>query len=836
LFLLLAATQNWFMKSLGLGEDIPPDAQAHFEWSGAPQSWWMLLLIGIACLLGYGVFFVYRRENSTCPRVVKLLLTVSRCLVLLLLLLVFLVPTLTYSTFRTRYPYVVLVRDASQSMNTLDEYSDPTDAAKVASATGMSVDKIRSTPPSRVSVVNELLKKNDGEFIRQLQQHGKLRVIDFADKARQIEVRPALPAEEKKKAPSADIAPETPLAPLVAGGRASKLHSALEESLSSKPLAAIVLITDGQHTGSSDPEELAFQAKKMGVPFFILGVGDPKPAHNVSVAKVFARRQVWQNEPFEIEAVIKAEGYQQQNLRVELIEQEIGSSGEPGAETVVKTQQVTIPDEGGLVRTSFQQTVRESGTYVYSVRVETIAGERKTNDNRLTSSQVKVLDREQIRVLLVSGAPSWEYQMLQRLLTRDKTISLSCWLQTLDLDRPQEGDVPISELPQSREKLFQYDVVLLLDPNPQEFDEAWIELLKKFASEHSGGVFYMAGPKFSGSFLTGGRTAAMKDILPIRFGDVGAMQVATLLSTNRTAWPLKVVASQADHQVMSFYSDRQESLARWESLPGIFWSFPASKPKPTAQVLVEHSDPTLSQLEGPRPLIVTGRYGAGNTMYLGFNGTWRWRRVGRKAEFFDRFWINTVRFLVESRSLEGNRHAVVQTDKDLYEIGDRATVTAQLTDASYQPLTLEEVEAVLETPEIGPTPITLILRDQRPGEYEAVFTTRRIGDHTIRVKLPSPKGDEPPTAETTFSVELPRVETSQAWLNKPLLINLAKKSGGKYFEVDQFQQIAAAIPDATEAIEVQGKPHMLWSTWPVLLLLVLLLSFEWGMRKVYKLL
>lgn len=844
MFSIFATSDNWLLKVLGLGDDIPPNASVQFDFVTVSQSWWALglvLTVGFL-LIAVGVFFLYRYENDTCPTIVKWLLASTRALTLLILLLVILGPALIFTTFRTRYPYVVVLRDASQSMNTVDQYPQGSDATKVATATGWPIEQIHQAPPSRVKIVNALLQKDDGNFLHQLQQRNKVRIVDFSDHVEHIETRPAMgdsaPAKtvddaENGLRPVSRLAP-TPL--LKADGRASNMYQGLEESLTANPLAAVVMYTDGQRTGSNDLRELARKAKTKGVPFFIVGVGDPQPARNLVVAKIYARQQVWQNEPFEIEAVLKSEGYSQQEVRVELLEQKIGSDGKPGPPRMVKFTSATIPDGGGQVKASFEHTARESGNFTYTIRVETIDGERKDADNQLGSSMVKVLDRAKIRVLLISGAPSWEYRNLQRLLTRDKTTSLSCWLQTLDLDRPQEGDEPINELPETREELFQYDVVMMLDPNPQEFEVAWIELLKEFASEHSGGVFYMAGPKYSGSFLTGNRTGKMKDLLPIRFGDVGTSEVAALLSTNRTAWPLRIVSSNSDHQVMSFYSDRQESLARWESLPGIFWSFPALEPKPTAQVLVEHSDLTLRRVEGSRPLMVAGRYGSGNTMYLGFNGTWRWRRVGRKAEFYDRFWINVVRFLMESRSLEGNRHGVVQTDLDRYEIGSRVTVTARLTDVAYQPLIIDEVEAVLETGDAEPQEFLLKLNDNRPGEYEAVITTRHVGDHTVRVKIPSSDGNEPASIDAVFAVELPGIETNHVWLNKPLLMDLAKESGGRYFDIDQFHEIVSAIPDDTESIEVPGKPRMLWSTWPVLIGLVLLLGFEWAMRKTFKLL
>ena len=86
-------------------------------------------------------------------------------------------------------------------------------------------------------------------------------------------------------------------------------------------------------------------------------------------------------------------------------------------------------------------------------------------------------------------------------LSRDKTIVVSCWLQTLDEERAQEGTRQITRLPITKEELFYYDVILMFDPNPQEFDQAWIELLKQFVGEHSGGLLFMAGPKHSGRLL-----------------------------------------------------------------------------------------------------------------------------------------------------------------------------------------------------------------------------------------------------------------------------------------------------------------------------------------------
>ena len=103
------------------------------------------------------------------------------------------------------------------------------------------------------------------------------------------------------------------------------------------------------------------------------------------------------------------------------------------------------------------------GEYIYTVEVESVEGEIELTDNARSSTQLEVVD-SQVKVLLISGLPSWDYQQVQRLLQRDSTISLSCWLQSMDETRPQEGDAPISRLPRSIEELGRYNLVIMMDP------------------------------------------------------------------------------------------------------------------------------------------------------------------------------------------------------------------------------------------------------------------------------------------------------------------------------------------------------------------------------------
>jgi hypothetical protein len=220
---------------------------------------------------------------------------------------------------------------------------------------------------------------------------------------------------------------------------------------------------------------------------------------------------------------------------------------------------------------------------------------------------------------------------------------------------------------------------------------------------------------------------------------------------------------------------------------------------------------------------------------MGFGGTWRWRKPGGNAEFFNRFWLQATRYLVEGRSLEGKRRGIVETDRTRYEVGQRVQITARLNDAAFAPLDRPEVTAALRAPGGRPEAVKLRQLPNQPGRFEATVTPREPGRHVLAVDL-ADESAAPAAIETTFFVSLPRVELTRTWLDKPLLVELAEASGGRYFEVDQLERLPQHVPDRRRVLDVQSKPIPIWDTSRLLLLLAGLLTVEWAVRKRFKLL
>ncbi|HUQ72425.1 MAG TPA: vWA domain-containing protein, partial [Planctomycetaceae bacterium] len=475
---------SWFRWLCGVGADeIPAGAEAHWSWTHLPQSWRVFVALFAAIALLYTVWWLYRWEAPTLSPLRRRWLAGLRMAVVTILAVTALGPAISYTQQRVLRPVVVVLRDASQSMATADV---PTDSS------------VRLT---RADQVNHWLTDAKTDWLVALRERGQLRVFDFAQSVVPVEATPS-----------------TAWPPLSPVGAGTNLHRALSEATSERMLAAIVVFTDGQHTDrATGPEELrqlARRSRAQGVPWLLVGLGDPRPPRNLEVSEVYADAQVWKDDPFELRAVLKSTGFGAVAVPLELIEQQWDAAGDRiVGERVVEAREVEVPD-GDSLTVSFSHTPTMAGRFTYTVKAAALAGESTVEDNQpLTPAEVKVLD-DQARVLLVAGGPHWEYRFVSRLLEREKSVNLSCWLQTLDPNRAQEGDTAIPHLPRTKEELLHYDVILLLDPDPRDFDDAWMQSLSEFVGEHAGGLLYMAGPTFTGRFFSDARTSRIAPLLP----------------------------------------------------------------------------------------------------------------------------------------------------------------------------------------------------------------------------------------------------------------------------------------------------------------------------------
>ncbi len=797
--------------------------ERRLEFTGLPQGWRAVASLILLVLLLYAAIHLYRREQRAGASLrVRAIMAGLRCAVLAALALVWLQPVIArYIRREIEAPTLVLV-DASASMSLRDRYPDEAERRRVVAAIGDRQTRDAASM-SRDEVIQGILARDDARLIHDLSKNNPVLLHQFGERLG--------PAHRYAVASRPATGSFSPLAPATAP--ATDIGAAIRQAVESqggRPVSALVVLSDGQFNTGEPVEAVAGYARAKRIPIFTVGIGDPAAPRNATVAAVEAPPSVFVNDPFKISARITAQGLAGQSLVVELLERPPDAS-QP---SLIASRTVAVGPNDRVDPVIFNHQLARPAQTRLSVRIQPIEGETIAEDNQ-RETRVRALENK-MRVLLVAGSPSWEYTYLSRLLTRDATVDVSCWLQSADEEAVRDGKTIIDHLPRKQEELAVYDCIILMDPRSDELDAAWSKTVETLVSQAGTGLLFVAGRKNTSKLAHEASARALLDLLPVTIDAGQADLIMNELGYfQQTAWPLTVSPQAASHPILNLADRPEENAQTWARLPGVYWHYPVSREKPVATVLLRHSNPQMRNTYGQHVLLATQFVGAGRTAFMGWADTWRWRRAGDR--YFNRFWIMLVRHLVEGKLLGGQKRGLIQLKSDECALGEAVTVEARLLDASFAPLARDMVEMTVRCE--GQASETLVLKAQsdRPGWYRGELTPTQIGLYELRIDLPGEGTAATTTVRGEVRVGRSDVEFRRTPLDRQSLESLAADSaGGRYLHIDEISQLPSLIPAKSVSLVVTGQPTPLWDRWWTLAVVVVLLSVEWVMRKAYSLL
>jgi hypothetical protein len=804
--------------------------ERRLEFAHVPQGWVAVGAIVLLAALIWLIIFLYRRERRAGTTLrQRMLLSGLRCAVIVLLAVVWLQPVLARYMHRQLESVTLVLVDSSASMSVADTYPDREDRERVHRALGEETANGGDVSKSRLAVAGRVLERDRGRLLHELAEKNTVELGLFGDDYRRIgQPGPALDSEGAQGGEAQSRAGTPLLEEAEARAPATDLGRSLRQAVEShagKPIAAVVVVSDGQFNRGEPTEVIARYARSRKIPIHTVGVGDPSPARNLTVTAIEAPSNVFVKDPFQVTAFVRAEGLKDTSIPVELLERR----GEADELIGVATKEATVDAEGRIEPVTFTHELAEAQETRLVVRVPLLEGEVVQEDNR-QETKVRALE-DKMRVLLVSGGPSWEYRYLMRLLERDATVDVSCWLQSAGERAVRDGNTVIDHLPREREELFEYDCVILMDPRPEAFDPAWAANVEAMVGSFGSGLLYVAGRTYTPRFMHSADTAAIIQILPVSIDASASDLVLNELGhTQQTAWPLSVPAEAASHPVLSLSDQPGESMRTWSQLAGVYWHYPVRRAKPAATVLLRHSNPRMRDPDGGHVLLATQFYGSGRTGYLAFDTTWRWRRMGDR--YFNRFWIRLLRHLVEGKLLSGEKRGLLQTERESYAVGEPVMVEARLLDTRYQPLDRPRVEAAVRMEDRLIETIELDAQTERPGWYRGRWVPTGTGLHEIQIDLPGSEGVAPARIQSAVQVHPPDLEFRQTRLDRGSLQTLAAESaGGEYLDIDEVGRLTELIPSRRASLVLTGQVDHLWDRWWTLMILVALLGTEWALRK-----
>jgi len=614
--------------------------------------------------------------------------------------------------------------------------------------------------------------------------------------------------------------------------QATRLAAAIQQSLAraaGHPVAGIVLITDGRSPQSTG-QELIGRLDEQAVSIFSVPVGAEQLPMDLAVGEVEAPDRAFVEDLVPVSATVE----------------QLGGDGEAGE--LPQTLELRLVDTAtGEVLDRRQLSPEEIGQRVrLSARAETVGqvrwrlelGEPEgpqslrelDEDNNQQTVTIQMIDRP-IRVLYIEGYPRWEYRYLKNLLIREDSIESSMWLLSADREFAQEGDNPISRLPQNAEEMRRYDVVIVGDVPPETFSTTQMQLLRDHVAQGGAGVLWIGGPRQMPQSLAATPLAAMLPMV-----DPGAAE--RYLAQPRIEMRPTPLADRLSVLQLSGAGEPTGDQAWPDRLPAFQWAQQIGPLKPAAEVLAR-----AVEAEGPAgqplPLVSRMRFGAGQSLHMSTDETWRWR-YGQGELYFQQFWIQLVRMLGRGRVQQLAAGAELEAAHRRINLGQTTVVSLRLTDPSLADLELSDV-ALAVRPASAPDsePIDrLTLRPTAEQEetglertFQANWSPNDVGNLLLTVEEPALSGHE---LSEDLEVTSPNAEMANVKTDRDRLETLAEATGGEVLELSELDQLPERVPNRAR-IRARDVSEPIWHSPLAFVLALVLLTFEWIGRKAIRL-
>jgi uncharacterized membrane protein len=658
-------------------------------------------------------------------------------------------------------------------------------------------------------------------------------------------------------------------------GHASTLDQSLkliQDRYRGQPLAAIVLVSDGQSTEDAAIAEQG-AAGEVGhdVPIFPIRLSGLAAQSDVRLDRVGIRESEFETAPVSLTAVVSQDGFDGQNAIVELrdatdriVQQErlvLGKAREP------KTVEFRVrPDKSGIVEYSVLVRLEEEPGWRRNesgpVVMESTSRREWTYGN---NRRFALVDRGigPYRILYLAGRPNWEFKFLRRALDEDAEIELTALIRIarkepkfsfrdskLESTNPlfsgfedvsdeekQQYDEPVfarlgvkqsGELqkgfPKDAEELFQYSAVVIDDLEHDFLTLDQQQLLRQFVSIRGGALLVLGGQESMRG--KGFRDSVLGQLLPV-YGDMSPVEMETqqgggVSDGSRIRYQLTREGWLQPY--LRLFSQEAEDRARMAAMPAFDVWNRTSQIKPGASVLVE------GVVDGEAksvPLLLAQRFGKGRAGAFMLGDFWKWGLMheGDTTSPVFQSWRQIVRAMIAD--VPSPIQLRMEVDPGT---GRQCRLVSEVRGEDFQVVENAKVMLQISTPSGESMTAMSDPSAVRAGEYVTELLLTESGPYRVEAEVFAVDGSRLGTAASGWVHEPEVKELARLGIDESRLDQLATQSGARRLTVDQLGGLSAFLPvDRIPIKEVRTYPlwHQPWIVLGALLSLIL----EWWTRR-----
>ena len=742
-----------------------------------------LIILTILIALTATAIWSYRITiNQTDGRTRRFLICL-RSLILMLIAIALLKPFAMVYHNDPDSSYLAILVDSSKSMQVVDMFEGK----------------------SRMEVTNQLLFDSNQGILKKLNKKFKTRLFTFDNRLKRINSTEIKSIE----------------------GEVTHFPNAINQvinDLKGVPLSGIVIFSDGADNSGIDISKLSLQMRDRKLPIHTVGIGNPENFQDLEISRVDAPRVAEEDFPVDIWVTVTRKGYEEKQTTIRLVDKN----------RVIKSKVIHLDKTHPTLRIPIKFIPRNPGTQKFIVEIPTEKDEA-ISQNNAKKFLIKVSPSKRGKILFVEGQPRQEFAFIKRTLEKDPNIRVIDRYLTDNnhFGGTQQGEQNFGFYPNTKEDLFNYDGIIFGSIDASQFTKDQLENTAEFVRTRGGGFLMLGGSsslgnnKVENSYIN----TPIAQILPVEL----QLGIPTINATNKKrqrppkqrppiGYQVKLTAEGKIDPLLNLSNNSKNNLNKWNSLPNLLGYSQVARAKPGAVVLAVH--PWDQNEFGNRILIANHNYNAGRVMVFTPHSSWRWKMLAPKDDDrHQRFWRQIAKWLITQPKAQ----LILDIAKTSYFLKEPVTIKASVLDQNFEPTDKAKLRAIITDKNGKRNEIKLDPVLGNLGSYTARFLPHKHSDYQVNL-IGNLAGKNLKNQDGLFEVAASDTEYSDAELDEQSLKNIARLSGGKYYTINQINEMVEQIP-LVESSTSKIVEEDLWDIPLIFVIITLLFSLEWLWRK-----
>jgi hypothetical protein len=546
------------------------------------------------------------------------------------------------------------------------------------------------------------------------------------------------------------------------------------DTLGGAPVDAVVLFSDGRRVGGRG--ELPPPA--LSQPVYVVAAAPSTSSQDWSLSHVSVPAGVRIDEKFTIHARVHGQGLRP-GASVEVrCTIDDGGPGSVNASAVYSQLQRASLGADLSAEVDFTATISSAGSHRIVLQLPESPGEI-TSENNLIERWIKVYPLK-LRAALVANSPGWDYRYLRDDLTARSGVEL--YSEVIE-------DESCALSPQ---KIREQDLVA------SALDSKQWEAVHRLLCEKGGMLVMVAGAEHLPQEYAGSLT---RELLPYEPNGVAG-------------WHVWAGEDPVFHFSAPGIVQGRTQANSWNALPPLFSYFAMPPLKPPASAI-------LLERESGSPVLAAMSVGAGKSVLIGLDETWRWRRAAEWSQ--DNLWLNIIDRYVPRPFAAVGSSVALDLGKAAVGSGESTEVRVQVQSASQATINANVELRVLRDNKVIHTQ-ALRPSSTRANEAVGMLQGLKAGSYRVQANVGNESVDYPLHVVDQYEAELEDASGDTASLER-----IARASGGRVLSLEQLQELPPLLRTASNVPRTVTLP--LWDSSYLLVFVVACFTAEWALRK-----